>query len=118
MAVPALLLLGACSHSGGGEIKPSSIPVSVEVTNLHALPMEVFALGSGITQRLGTVHPGMEAHFTIPQTLVGNGSVQLEAHPSGGGRAFQSGEVLLEPGAVLDFTIAAQLFNSTVTRRP
>jgi hypothetical protein len=117
--IPALLLtLSACSHSSGVEVKPSSIPVSVEVTNLHALPMEVFALGSGITQRLGTVHPGMEAHFNIPQTLVGNGSVQLEAHPSGGGRPFRSGDVLLAPGAVLDFTIAPQLFNSTVTRRP
>jgi hypothetical protein len=117
--VPALLLtVSACSKSGGGEVTPSEIPVAVEVTNQHALPMEIFALGSGITQRLGTVHPGMKARFTVPQTLVGNGSVQLEAHPSGGGRPFQSGEVLLAPGAVLDFTIAAQLFNSTVTRRP
>jgi len=117
--VPALLLTAsACAHSGGGEISPNDSPVSVEVTNEHALPMEVFAVGSGITQRLGTVHPGMSGHFVIPQNLVGNGSVRFEARPSGGGQPFRSGETLLAPGAVVDFMIRAQLFNSTVTRRP
>ena len=117
--VPALLLTAsACAHSGGGEIKPNDSPVSVEVTNEHALPMEVFAVGSGISQRLGTVHPGMSGHFVIPQNLVGNGSVRFEARPSGGGQPFRSGETLLAPGAVVDFMIRAQLFNSTVTRRP
>jgi hypothetical protein len=116
---PALLLTAyACAHSSGGEIKPTDTPVSVEVTNQYALPMEVYALGSGITQRLGTVHPGMASHFVVTQNLIGNGSVRFEARPSGGGQPFRSGEVLLAPGAIIDFAIAAQLFNSTVTRRP
>jgi hypothetical protein len=116
---PALLLtVSACSHSGGGEVKPTDIPVSVEVTNQHALPMEIYAFASGITQRLGTVHPGMSSHFGVPQNIVGNGSVQFEARPTGGGQPFRSGEILLAPGAVVDFRIAPQLFNSTVTRRP
>lgn len=115
----ALLTVSACSHTGGGgEVRPTEIPVSVEVKNQHALPMEVFAVGSGITQRLGTVHPGMASHFTVPANLVGNGSVTFEARPSGNGQPFRSGEILLAPGAVVDFTIAPQLFNSTVTRRP
>jgi hypothetical protein len=80
--------------------------------------MEVYAFASGISQRLGTVHPGMSGRFTIPQNLIGNGSVRFEARPSGGGQPFRSGEILLEPGAVVDMEIAAQLFNSTVTRRP
>ena len=117
--VPTLLLISsACSHSGGGEVKPTDIPVSVEVTNQHALPMEIYAVASGITQRLGTVHPGMSSHFSIPQNLVGNGSVRFEARPNAGGQPFRSGEILLAPGAVVDFRIASQLFNSTVTRRP
>jgi hypothetical protein len=117
-ALTSLSTVSACSHSGGGEVRPTEIPVSVEVTNHHALPMEVSAFASGITQRLGTVHPGMSSHFTVPTNLVGNGSVKFEARPSGGGQAFRSGEILLAPGAVIDFTIQAQLFNSTVTRRP
>jgi hypothetical protein len=117
--VPALLLgTAACSHSGGGEVQPTEIPVSVEVTNNNALPMEVSAFGSNISHRLGTVNPGLSSHFTIPKNLIGNGSVELEARPSGGGRAFRSDDILLSPGAVVDFIIAQQLFNSTVTRRP
>jgi hypothetical protein len=123
LLVPALLLsTSACAHSGGGdtspEIRENGIPAYVEVQNQHALPMEVYAFASGITQRLGTVHPGMSGRFTLPQNLIGNGSVQFEARPSGGGKPFRSGEILLEPGSVVDLEIAAQLFNSTVTRRP
>jgi hypothetical protein len=123
LLVPALLLTAtACAHSGGGETKPeireTGIPAYIEVRNQHALPMEVYAFASGITQRLGTVHPGMSGRYTIPQNLIGNGSVRFEVRPSGGGQPFRSGEILLEPGAVVDLEIAAQLFNSTVTRRP
>jgi hypothetical protein len=123
LLVPALILsASACSHSGGGETSPqireNGIPAYVEVENQHALPMEVYAFASGITQRLGTVHPGMSGRFTIPPNLIGNGSVRFEARASGGGQPFRSGEILLEPGAVVDFRIATQLFNSTVTRRP
>jgi hypothetical protein len=117
--LPALLLTAsACAHSAGGEVQPTDIPVYVEVTNQHALPMEVYALGSGITHRMGTVHPGMGGHFVVPPNLIGNGSVLFEARPSGGGQPFRSGDLLLSPGAVVDFAIAPQLFNSTVTRRP
>ena len=123
LLVPALILsASACSHSGGGETSPqireNGIPAYVEVENQHALPMEVYAFASGITQRLGTVHPGMSSRFTIPPNLIGNGSVRFEARASGGGQPFRSGEILLEPGSVVDLRIAAQLFNSTATRRP
>jgi hypothetical protein len=91
--------------------------VEVAVTNHNALPMAVYASGSGITHRMGTVHPGMNSHFVIPQNLVGSGAVQFEARPSGGGQPFRSGEVLLAPGSFIQFQIAPQLFNSTVTQR-
>ena len=116
--VPGLLLtVCACARSGGGEAAPSAGTVEVSVTNRNALPMEVYASGSGINHRMGTVHPGMGGHFVIPQNLVGSGSVQFEARPSGGGQPFRSGEVLLAPGSLIEFQIAAQLFSSTVTRR-
>lgn len=117
--VPVLLLtVSACTRSGGGEVRPNTEPVSVEVTNRHALPMEVYAVGSGITHRLGTVHPGLSSHFLLPQNLVGSSSVQLEARPGGVLQPFRSGEILLAPGSVVDFVIGSQIFNSTVTRRP
>jgi len=117
--VPALLLAAcACAQSRGEEVEPTTSPVTVEVLNRFALPMEVYALGSGITHRLGTVHPGMRGHFVVPQNLIGGGSVRIEARPSGDGKPFRSGELLIAPGSVVDFVIAAQLFNSTVTLRP
>ena len=116
--VPALLLtLSACSRSTAGAPAPAPGTVEVSVTNNNALPMELYASGSGINHRMGTVHPGMGGHFMIPQNLVGNGSVTFEARPSGGGRPFRSGEVMLASGALVRFVIAPQLFNSTVTRQ-
>ncbi|MGH7579779.1 MAG: hypothetical protein ACREM9_06380 [Gemmatimonadales bacterium] len=112
------LTLSACSH-GTGDVEPDNRRVTVEVRNQHALPMEVYALGAGSFHRLGVVHPGMDGTFYIPRNLVGSGSVQLEARPSGNGaQPFRSGDLLLNPGSVLDFIIAPQLFSSTVTQRP
>ncbi|HWB40446.1 MAG TPA: hypothetical protein VG500_04260 [Gemmatimonadales bacterium] len=116
----AVLLLAApaCAKSGGDEVEPNHRPVTVEVKNQFALPMEILANGSGIDHRLGTVHPGMRGTFRLPQAMIGGGSVRFEARPSGSGRPFQSGDLLIAPGSVVDFVIAAQLFNSTVTLRP
>ena len=116
--VPTLLLtVSACSRSTAGAPAPAAGTVEVSVTNHNALPMEVSASGSGINHRMGTVHPGMSGHFTIPQNLVGIGSVRFEARPSGGGQAFRSGDMMLGSGSLIRFVIAAQLFNSTVTRQ-
>ena len=117
--VPGLLLtVSACARSSGGETRPTDERVAIEVTNRHALPMEIYAVGSGINHRLGTVHPGLSSHFVLPQNLIGSSSVGLEARPGGNIQPFRSGDILLAPGSVVDFVIGAQLFNSTVTRRP
>ncbi|HEY5939643.1 MAG TPA: hypothetical protein VIT87_02400 [Gemmatimonadales bacterium] len=113
-----MLTISACARSGGDEVSPAHEPVSIEVTNRHALPMEIYAVGSGINHRLGTVHPGLSSHFVLPQNLIGSSSVQLEARAGQNFRPFRSGEILMAPGSVVDFVIGAQLFNSTVTLRP
>ena len=111
--VPGLLLTGsACAHGGGGAPQPADSPVRVEVTNHYSLPMDVYVVGSGINHRMGTVHPGMVGHFVVPQTMIGNGPVEFQAG------SFRSGPLLLSPGAIVDFVIAEQLFNSTATIRP
>jgi hypothetical protein len=119
MLVPGLLLMASACARGGGEDEPypSDSPVRVEVTNRHALPMEVETVGSGTRHRLGTVHPGMAAHFVIPQNLIGSGGVELLAHPNASSQQFSSGPLLLAPGTIVDFVIAPQLFNSTATLR-
>ena len=79
--------------------------------------MEVYATAKGINHRMGTVHPGMRSQFFLPQNLLGGGSVRFEARPSGGGESFRSEDLLLTSGSIVEFNIATQLFNSTVSRR-
>jgi hypothetical protein len=113
-----LLVNSSCARGGGdGSAQPVDRPVRVEVTNNHALPMAVYAVGSGITHRMGTVHPGMEGNFVVPQNLLGSGGVELQARPNAAERAFRSGQLLLAPGTIVVFMISPQLFNSTVTLR-
>jgi hypothetical protein len=116
-----MLLTGsACAHGNAGNVVPpaESPPVHVEVTNHYSLPVEIYAVASGITHRLGIVHPGMASRFVIPPTMIGGGSVELQARLTESTGQFRSGPLLLSPGAIVDFVVAPQLFNSTATIRP
>jgi hypothetical protein len=114
-----LLTVSACGRHRTEEPEPVNSPVRVEVHNKYALPMEIYAVGAGTRYRLGLVHPGTTAQFAIPQTVIGTGSVELQAQPSADARQLaRSGPLLLSPGAVVDFEITQQLFNSTASIRP
>jgi hypothetical protein len=117
--IAGLMLSGAgCAKSGQDDVEPAEVPsATVEVRNNHALPVEIFATGSGINQRLGTVHPGMQGRFALPPSMLGGGSVELQVR-AGTGQVFRSGPLLLAPGAVVDVAVAPQLFSSTATVRP
>lgn len=116
-----LLTVFACARGGGEEgdetPTPEGNPVRVEVHNTHALPVEIYVVGSGITHRMGTVHPGMNGGFVIPPNMIGSGGLELEARATNE-QPFRSGQLLLSPGVVVDFFVSPQLFNSTVTVRP
>lgn len=114
--VSGLLLVAACGS--GRAPGPTGEPVRVDVTNNFALPLDVFAVGSNITHRLGVVHPGMTTRFTLPPSLIGNGSLEFQAKPSApGAQLARSGALLLDPGDIVAFLITPQLFNSTATIR-
>ena len=95
---------------------PADNPVHIVVTNHYSAPMEVVAVGSNISHRLGIVHPGMVGEFVLPQAMVGGGTVELFAG-DGDSRA-RSGPLLLSPGVVVDFAIRTPLYNSTASVRP
>lgn len=119
--LPLLLLtLPACRRASDEAPLPADpiqSPINIEVINNHPLPVEIIITGSGIFQRLGTVHPGMTAHFEVPPALVGNGSVELQAQSSANRQPYRSGPLLLAPGAIVDFVVSQPLFNSTATIR-
>lgn len=119
MLAPALVLWSsACAKGGTDDPGPNDSPVRVEVTNHHALPIEIYAVGHGASQRLGTVHPGMDAHFVIPANFTRSGSVELQALPAASNQRFHSGELLLAPGTIVELIVSPQLFSSTATLRP
>jgi hypothetical protein len=112
-----LLTLCACAPSGGG-VEPDNRRVTIEVRNHNALPVDVYALGGGSTLRLGTIDPGMDGTFSVPQNLITSGSVRLEARTGATAQPFRSADLIMAPGSVVDFIVAPQLFSSTVTLRP
>ena len=97
---------------------PIVAPIRIEVKNNHAFPVEIFVSGSGTNHRLGTVHPFMSATFELPAAMIGNGSVELVATATDSRGPNRTGPILLSPGAVVDYVVAQQLFNSTATVRP
>ena len=116
---PCLLLLAtACAKGSTESPTPIDSPVRVEVTNRHALAVEVYALGNGIERRLGTVHPGMNGSFVVPANLTTSGGVEFQVSPAASNQRFRSGELLLAPGSIVDLIVTPQLFSSTVTIRP
>jgi hypothetical protein len=126
LIIPGLLFAAAaCAHhkvDTDPNPEPAladSPPVRVEVRNKYALPMEIYVVGGGSNQRLGTVYPGTVKAFVIPQAIANSGSAELQAHPSADARdVARSGPLMLSPGAVVDFVIGTQLFSSTATIRP
>mgnify|MGYP000902605778 FL=1 len=103
----------ACMHgNNSAAVRPIDVPVYLYVTNNNALPVVITISGPGNTFRIGTVHPGMQSKFTIPPTFVGGQSVDLSAANSAGG-SYRSGVFQLQPGEIIDMTIAAQMFSST-----
>lgn len=111
LLLAAVVVGSACArHAGSPE--PERLPVLVEVKNEYGLAMEVYIVSTGTRHRLGTVHPGTSAQFTVPPALIGNSSVELQAQPNASNKMARSGPLLVSPGAIVDFLITAQLFNS------
>jgi hypothetical protein len=111
--------LAACGRpKSSGEVVPAPQPVTIEVKNLHALPVTIDVTGNGTRYHLGKVLPGLTAFFKVPANVTSGGSVELVVTPSTNARPFTSGPLLLAPAAVVDLIVSARLFNSTATIRP
>lgn len=122
--VAGLLATGlACGHHRPPSEEPvnsrsAAIAVHLNVVNNNPLAMVVYAVGSSINYRMGSVDPGMSSHFVFPQGMIGNGPLELQARPSGGGDLIRTGQLVLSPGQIVEWRIGTQQVNSTVTVRP
>ena len=122
--VLAALLLGGASACAkppqdGEVVEPAPEPVQVELKNLFALPVEVYASGGGSNFRLGVVHPGMTGHFKIPLNITRSGSTEFTLTTnSSATNPWKSGPMLLSPGVTVDIVAAQRFFSSTAAIRP
>ena len=116
-----LLLAASCSQAGPGEADPvvaeANRPVRVHVSNNHGYPVEIFALASGTSYKMGNVLPGQVGKFTLRPGMVGHGPVEFVARGGRGEQPARSGTLMLSPGDTVDFDISTHMLNSMATIR-
>jgi len=129
MRCAAILVLAALALAGASAcakqapesevVEPAPEPVQVEMKNLFALPVEVYAFGGGSNFRLGVVHPGMTGHFKVPLNITRGGSTEfMLTTNSSATNPWKSGPMLLSPGVTVDIVAAQRFFSSTAVIRP
>lgn len=100
----------SCAHPHGStsEASTAAAPpqVRVHVTNNYSVPVDIWALGAGIRQRLGTVAPGIARTFTLDPAIAGSGLVELAADIGPNDSPVWSGQVQIATGDQIDFEIA------------
>jgi hypothetical protein len=120
LSLLAVALLSGCSKSGVSDVTPYSSGARsyLDVKNHFALPVEIIISGHGTTMRLGTVHPGMSAQYTIPRTFGNGQTITFTADAGPGQFPYHSADILVQPGMIVDMEVASVLFNSTAVIRP
>lgn len=103
----------ACSRTGqaAGEVAPASA-VGLHVRNNNFLDMDVYAVSAGLATRLGTVTGNSSRNFVVSPTLA-TPDLRIVATPIGGNGRASSGQLLVSPGQTIEFTIGANMLNST-----
>lgn len=115
-AAGLVLVAFACTH--GATPKEAATPtksgseVRLEVTNHYSLSADLYAVASGVKQRLGTVNPGVTRTFVLPPSMLGGGPVSITAEITNENPVF-SGSLQLVPGDVVEFEIATHLIGSS-----
>ena len=107
----------SCARSGeaAGEVAPSSA-IGLRVRNNNFLDMDVYAVSAGLATRLGTVTGNSTRNFVLDGSLA-TPDLRIVATPIGGNGRASTGQLLVTPGQVIDFTIGAMLNNSNVIIR-
>lgn len=114
-SVGAVLTAGACNRGyqeAAGEVVPASA-VGVVVKNQNFLDMDVYAVSDGMPIRLGTV-TGNSTHSFVVNPSSATQDFRIVATPIGGNGRATTGNVSVNPGETIEFTIGSVLSNSTV----
>jgi hypothetical protein len=96
---------------------PQPDVVYLVVKNDNLLDMDVYALSSGLPTRIGTVTGLSTARFALQPTLYGTIDFRIIATPIGGNGRASSGQLIVQPGQTIDFTIGSSLRQSFASVR-
>ncbi len=116
---PAVLFLAlvssACAnHNANEQPAPRMPPIPVHVRNENFLDMNVAAVVTGVSHRLGTVSGNGSANFQIAWNLVQSESFTLMATPIGGAGRFVSPAVNIGQDQEIEMRIGSDVRQSTV----
>lgn len=107
----------ACASVGTGAMPPRG-GAMVTVENRNFLDLDVYAIRSGgVPRRLGMVTSASSTTFPLPRDFVAFGAVRIVAVPIGGFGAAGSGQVPVNPGQTIVFTVEENFALSSVIIR-
>jgi hypothetical protein len=119
--VPGLLLLALLAQSGC--VKRSIMPeeedtITISVSNNNPLDMTVYAINQSMRIRLGTVTTASTQRFTLPLHQISpTGELQLLADPVGSRRTLTSESIHVFAGQAVEWTLQADLRQSSLVIR-
>lgn len=110
------VISAACSHNPQPDIDDGSRdPIVVHVKNENFLDMNVFAVASGATRRLGTVTGNGSGEFNVPWSFGSASGLVLVAQPIGSRGSASSPSLSVSPGQVIEFKVGSTLRQTTAT---
>jgi hypothetical protein len=119
----SLALLGApvaqgCRSGGAFDVNnPEPDVAYLVVKNDNVLDMDIYAVSSGLPTRIGTVTGLSTARFALQPTLYGATDFRIIATPIGGNGRASSGQLIVQRGQTIDFTIGSNLRQSFASVR-
>jgi hypothetical protein len=114
-ALLASLSLGCHSHSKSEPSPGLDAEISVEVENHNWNDVVIYLLRGGQPERLGMVTAHSTGTFVVPyRRISSSGNARLSAYPIGGGSAFNSEALLVQPGQSIKWTLETDLSRSSL----
>jgi hypothetical protein len=117
-AAVTLLAFAACFHNtpeDDADAVPRPDPIPVHVKNENFSDMNVYAVVSGVSRRIGTVQGNSEANFTIDWPMAYGQFITINAIPIGGRGGATTGSLSVGAGQMIDFRVSSILRQSSVS---
>jgi hypothetical protein len=118
LLLPALVLVAAFGCVKHSVIQEEPEVITIVVSNNNPLDITVYAVNQSMRIRLGTVSTASTQRFTLPLHQISpTGELQLLADPVGSRRTTTSELIHVFGGQAIEWTLQADLRQSTLTIR-